>query len=98
MRETSTDFTDDQIKAFDNDGILYILANPLLGEEPIFDRGGNFLRMEPMYNITLMKDKNWVGTKWNDGKFVATVKLPELRVLRPDLCFRIKPEGIVEGS
>lgn len=90
MRSTLVEFTDDQIKAFDVDGVLYILANPQLGEEAVFDEN-NCAELVPMYNITLMHDKDWIDTKWTGGgKYVVNVKQPKLRILRPDLCFRIK--------
>jgi hypothetical protein len=96
MRSTLIEFTDDQIKAFDVDGILYILANPQLGEEVVLDKNGHS-EIVPMYNITLMHDRDWVRTKYTDrGKYVVEVKQPELRILRPDLCFRIQPEGIID--
>ena len=85
MRNTLTDFTDDQIAVFDVDGVFYILANPPLGEEPIFDRFGNFVKMVPMYNITIMNDKDWISFN-QEG---MSVKQPRLRILRPDLCARI---------
>lgn len=99
MRNTLIEFTDDQIKIFDVDGILYILANPRLGEEPVFDKQENFLTMVPMYNLTIVHDGDWIRTELTDeGKHTVKIKQPRLRILRPDLCFRIKSGEIVEGS
>ena len=88
MRNTLVSFTDDDIKVFEYVGIIYILANPILGEEPIFDDFGQFEKMIPMHNITIIY-KDWIQSEIVDDKLVFKGYRPRLRILRPDLCDRI---------
>lgn len=90
MKNTLVTFTEQDIKVFENEGMAYILANPILGEEPLYDDMGNFQEMIPMYNLTVIYDKDWIQTERKDSQLIFTAKVPRLRVLRPDLCDRIK--------
>lgn len=87
MRQTLVDFDDDTIKVFEYDNFVYILANPYLGTESVLDKYGNWQQI-PLYNFTITKPKDWIDFK--DGKFV--VKIPDLRIMRPDLCARLEPD------
>lgn len=91
MHQTLVNFMDEDIKVFEYENSVYILANPILGEEPIFDNMGNFQEMIPMYNLTIIQDEDWLKTETDTDrhrlKFI--IKIPRLRILRPDLCDRI---------
>ena len=89
MHHALIDFTDDDIKVFEHGDMYYILANPVLGEEPIYDNVGNFQEMTPMHNLTLIYDDDWLSTRMDGNKLVFTSKIPRLRILRPDLCDRV---------
>lgn len=89
MTNSLVEFTDDDIKVFRHNDSVYILGNPLLGEEPIFDSLGNFEKMVPMWNLTIIFDEDFVETKRTENGLQITVKIPRLRVLRPELCERI---------
>ena len=100
MRRTMVSFTDDDVRVFEYEGFIYILSNPVMGEEPLFDEFGQFEKMAPMHNLTLIYDKgepiiknNWYGRYLitnNEVKYVFTMEKPRLRILRPDLCDRIE--------
>lgn len=88
MTITSVRFTEDEIKVLEVDDTIYILANPVLGEETIIDENENPVRV-PMRNITVIYDKDWVQSTVEGDKLVFRTKIPRLRILRPDLCERI---------
>lgn len=90
MKNTLVAFTEQDIKVFENEGMVYILANPIVGQEPLYDEMGNFLEMIPAYNLTVIYDKDWLKTERKDNQLIFTTKVPRLRILRPDLCDRIK--------
>lgn len=89
MKNTLVSFTEQDIKVFENEGMAYILANPVLGQEPLYDEMGNFQEMIPMYNLTVIYDRDWIQTEVKDNQLIFTAKVPRLRILRPDLCDRI---------
>jgi hypothetical protein len=85
MKMTNTQYTDDDIRVFDVSGVIFVLANPVLGDEAVFDADGDFEKMVPMHNLTVMPNGH--------------VNTPSLRILRPDLCMRIELDGaITDGS
>lgn len=88
MTITSVCFTEDEIKVFEVGDTIYILANPILGEETIIDENDNPIRV-PMRNLTVIYDKDWIQSSVEGDKLVFRTKIPRLRVLRPDLCERI---------
>lgn len=69
--------SDDDIKVIRHDNSIYILANPQLGIEPVFE-DDEFVGEEPLYNITLMH-----------LKFNMT---PRVRIIMPELCTRLDYE------
>lgn len=90
MRSTLVEFTENDIKVFRHSNFIYILANPILGEEPIFDDMGRLIEMIPLYNLTIKLDKDWLKTERVESALKFTAKIPRLRVMRPDLCDRIE--------
>lgn len=88
MSNTLIDFTDKDIVVFRYADQVCILANPILGEEPIFDIYDNFQKMIPTRNITIIQDENWLNTETLDNELKFTIKM-RLRILRPDLCERV---------
>lgn len=94
MDFTNTIFNDSDIKVFELDtGDIYILANPQLGYESIFDDFGNFIEMVPLYNLTELRDENWFDSKRIEDEWIVNVKMPRIKIMRPDLCIRITKDG-----
>lgn len=95
---TNVAFTDQDIKVFEYNGETYILSNPRLGCEPIYDDLGRIIRIVPLHNITMMQDRDWIKTSWIEDKWIVDVKIPKLRIMRPELCVKITKDGeIIEG-
>lgn len=89
MDYTLTSYNEDTIVVFEHDGKIYVLGNPILGEELVINSDG-ILESVPLYNLTIQHDGNWINPGWENGKYKVTVKQPRLRILRPDLCKRIE--------
>ena len=82
MRNTLVDFDEQDIKVFEHKDEIYILANPILGEEPIYSELGNISEMTPMHNLTIIHDRDWLALNNMDGKLTVSIKSPRLRILR----------------
>jgi hypothetical protein len=89
MKNTLVDFDEQDIKVFEHKDEIYILANPVLGEEPIYSELGNISEMTPMRNLTIIYDRDWLALNNTDMKLTVSIKNPRLRILRPDLCVKI---------
>lgn len=92
MRNTLIEFTDKDIIVVENEGVIYILGNPVLGRDPVFDEFGNFKEFIDLYNITII-DNGPIRTELNNGKLTFFKPIPTLRILRPELCARILPNA-----
>ena len=90
MAYTLTDYKPGDIAAFRDGDTVYVLANPVLGKEPIYDDFGQVIEYLSMHNITLIyyDGPPEVGSPEHD--FKLSIRLPRLRILRPDLCLRIE--------
>lgn len=84
MDDTLVKYDEDTIIVFENDGIIYVLGNPILGSQRIVDDEGN-VEVVPLYNLTVMYDSDWITYHQHKIK----IKPPRLRIFRPDLCERI---------
>jgi hypothetical protein len=89
MDNTLVEYSDKDIQVFQYGNIVYILANPQLGTEPVFDEVGRIKEMVPLRNITLIYPEDWLSFEGNKIKY----KMPRLRIMRPELCARIVYES-----
>lgn len=85
MAWTCTLYEEEDILVLAYGDDVYILANPVLGSEPIYDEFGRVIDRVPMRNITLIWQEDWL----KGDASTLTVTLPRLRILRPDLCTRL---------
>lgn len=98
MEMTLITFSDNDIRVIENEGIIYILANPILGEEPILDECGQFEKMAPLYNLTLRFEDNWLTTEVVADHLKFMTKASRLRILRPELCMRINQDNSIDDG
>jgi hypothetical protein len=85
MENSLIEYSDNDIDVFQHGNSVYVLANPRLGIDPIFDELGEIKECVPLYNITLICNENRLSFEDGEIKF----KLPKIRIIRPDLCIRI---------
>lgn len=89
MDSTLVEYSEDDILVVENDGTIYVLANPVVGREPLYDEFGRIQEWIPLRNITLV----WMNDRLSFER--NRLSRPELRIIRPDLCTMILPDGIV---
>jgi hypothetical protein len=87
-------YADEDILVLKYEGTIYVLANPVLGTEPIYNELGRVVDHVPLHNITLIYTEDWIK---GDGKSLA-VTIPRLRILKPELCLRISESGAVSDQ
>lgn len=79
---------------------VYILANPILGSEPIYDEFGRVVDHVPLHNITLLWQEDWLKShvNYDSDCVIFEIVCPRLRVLRPEFCVRLGSTGEVVGE
>lgn len=94
MEATLTDYEPNDFLAIRDGDVVFVLANPVLGEEPIYDDFGQVTELVPMRNFTLLYYDGPPETGPPQQDFILKVRLPRLRVLRSDLCLKIEPDKV----
>jgi len=92
MDSTLVKYSADDIMVIKDGDTIHILANPVVGEEPLYDELGDVKEWIPKRNITALWTDTWSSFEQNRSS------QPRLRILRPDLCMRILPDGTVDGG
>lgn len=87
-------YADEDILVLKHKGTIYVLANPVLGTKPIYNELEHVVDHLPLHNITLIYTEDWIKS---DGKSL-TITTPRLRILRPELCFRISESGEISDQ
>lgn len=87
-------YADDDILVLKHEETIYVLANPVLGTEPIYNELECIVDHVPLHNITLVYTEDWIK---GDGKSL-TITSPRLRILRPELCLRISESGEISDQ
>lgn len=100
MQLTCTPYKEEDIIVCENEDDLYVLANPVLGMEPIFDELGRLRECVSLRNLTLICAHDFIqfGPLTEDGQIEVKIKMPALRVMRPDLCVRLSKAVPNENS
>ena len=88
MDSTLVEYSDSDILVFEYAESIYILANPIVRKEYIYDVCGKYVTTEKIYNITLIYEDG-LKTRQQEDKLIFTMILPRLRIIRPELCKRI---------
>lgn len=98
MNLTLTEYSrTDDIIVIQDGNITYVLANPVLGREPLYNEFGKFEKWIPTRNITAIWSDDWKMHTPDQEKF--TIRQPRTRVIRPDLCMKILPDGtVIDGG
>lgn len=81
-------------------GDVYVLANPVLGSEPIYGESGRVVDHVPIHNLTLIWQEDWLKSRVGRAseRFLFEIICPRLRVLRPELCIKLGATGEVVGE
>lgn len=87
---TLIDYKSDDFLVLKSEDSIFVLANPVLGKEAIYDDFGKVVEYIPMRNITLVYYDHHCETEVHGHNFLLPISLPRLRVLRPDLCLKIE--------
>lgn len=89
-----TGYEDGDVRAFQVGDEVYVLANPVLGEEPVYDEFGQVKELVPMRNLTLIYPQDRLSLEGG----MLKVKLGRVRILRPELCMKIVGGEIGDGG
>lgn len=91
MANTLTDYEPSDFVVVKSDDVTFVLANPVLGEETMAEG-----EAVPMRNVTMVyyDGPPEVGTLEHGVKL--HIRLPRVRVLRPDLCLKIVSDKITD--
>lgn len=98
MAQTCTPCEDDDILVLCHGDDTHILANPILGNESIYDEFGRVVDHIPLHNITLIWQEDWLRSRVDSDCLLLEAICPRLRVLRPELCIRLRSTGKVVGE
>ena len=89
MDQTCTPHKEEDILVLRMDDDVYILANPVLGSEPVYDEFDRAVDHIPLHNITLLWQEDWLKSRVDSDCLLFEVICPRLRVLRLELCIRL---------
>lgn len=97
LEYTCTPYNDDDFLVIENGGVIFVLCNPVLSEEAIYDEFGEVRDYVSLRNITVVYLNGWKHNMPRDD-FVLEIPMPTVRILRPDLCMKIVGDEITEGG
>ena len=98
MDQTCIPYKEEDILVLRHGDDVYVLANPVLGSEPIYDESGRVVDHVPMRNLTLVWQEDWLRVDRASDCLLFEVICPRLRVLRPELCIKLGAAGEVVGE
>lgn len=88
------DYEDEDVQVCDGGDAVYVLANPILDEEAIYDESGRIERYVPVRNITIIWPHNWLQiVPRGDGLGLDVKTNLKVRILRTDLCIRLRKDA-----
>lgn len=96
MASTLTDYEPEDFLVVKSDDTYFVLANPVLGEEAIYDDFGRVKEYIPVQNITLIYYDDPPETETPEYEFCLPIRLPRLRILRLDLCLKIEDGKVID--
>jgi len=84
----------DQLVVTEHEGATYIICNPIVGEQYIYDHFGNVIEVVPKRNVEMV----WLQTMQGDSNYFTMPKT-RLEIMCPWLLARISKDGeIVLGD
>ena len=98
MDQVRIPYKEEDILVLRHGDAVYVLANPILGSEPIYDEFDRVVDHVLLRNLTLIWQEDWLKSRVGSDCLLFEVMCPRLRVLRPELCIKLGAVGGVVGE